>query len=398
MAQGIQATQTGIFMELSNIDLIQISQFFISIMMTVVFALAWKIMMHKTYVLLWAGFYFVAAVNGVLNALNDVFPNRDLYWVVVNGLSLLTQLLAWAGFRARAGKKAVTPAIWVYFIAVELLVVLFTFVVPHMGLRMVFIPYSGALVVAMIAREIWHTGQPVRLVAKSAVVVFLLYTLVQFTSGTLALLQGAVRDPYYLNLYSQANFLFMPAFFAGLGLFTLLILVDDLVSKMRVQAVTDYLTGLLNRRGFKNEAEQLLTKAKKRQQQVAVVVADLDWFKKINDAHGHQVGDEVLQASADLLRRSLSDTDVIGRIGGEEFAMVMAGKDLPSAAAVAEQIRQGLLDLQVAGRYDFRLTASFGVAAVDDSLGAAMIRADQAMYAAKKQGRNRTEVQAKTAH
>ena len=386
-----QSHQTST-MTLSNIDLINISQFLISIMMTVVFLLAWKIMEKKTYVLMWALFYFFAAVNGLVNAINDLFPNRGLYWVVVNGVSLLTQFLALTGFRMRAGRRPFPLAILTYFIVVELLVIWFTFYMPHMGLRMVFIPASGGLVVMAIAYEISRANRPLRVAEKSAVVLFLLYALVQFTSGTLALLQGAERNEHYLTLYSQTNFLFMPAFFAGLGLFTLLILVDDLADKMKLQAVTDYLTGLLNRRGFKQQSDTLIKQHSKSNRSLAVIVADIDHFKKINDQYGHQIGDEVLQYVSNGMRQLLKPPAVMGRTGGEEFAVLSPVTDIDAAKKLAEYLCQQLSEQSRNTNPNLHITGSFGVAMVDDNLEQAIIQADQAMYQAKHMGRNQVVV------
>jgi diguanylate cyclase (GGDEF)-like protein len=379
-------------MALSDIDLINISQFLISLMMTVVFLLAWKIMEKRTYVLMWALFYVFAAINGVLNAINDLFPDRNLYWVVVNGVSLLTQALALAGFRMRAERPAFTPLILGLFVAVELLVIWFTYLQPHMGLRMVFIPYAGALVVIAITLEIRRTDHALRTAEKSAMVLFLLYALVQITSGTLALLQGAERDEHLLNLYSQVNFLFMPAFFAGLGLFTLLILVDDLASKLKRQAVTDYLTGLLNRRGFKKQTEQLISHRRKTAQPLAVIVADIDHFKRINDQYGHQIGDEVLKYVSNGMRQLLLPPAVLARTGGEEFAVVTPVADREAALRLAEHLCQQLSEQSHNTNPDLHITGSFGVAMISTDLDRALILADQAMYRAKTSGRNRVVV------
>ncbi|WP_223786807.1 GGDEF domain-containing protein [Marinicella meishanensis] len=376
-------------MALSDVDLINISQFLISLMMTVVFLLAWRIMEKKTYVLMWSLFYVFAAVNGILNAINDLFPDRNLYWVVVNGVSLLTQALALAGFRMRAGRRPFPPMIMAYFLLVELLVVVFTYWQPHMGLRMVFIPFSGAVVVFAIVREIARTESRLRTAEISAMVLFALYAVVQLTSGTLALLQGAARNEHWLSLYSQVNFLFMPAFFAGLGLFTLLILVDDLASKLKHQAITDYLTGLLNRRGFKQQAEALIQQQDKLGKNLAVIVADIDHFKKINDQYGHQVGDEVLKEVSMWMNKLLLPPSVMGRTGGEEFAVVVPVADLKEAGQLAEHLRLQLSEQSHKTNAKLRITGSFGVALIHDQLESALIQADHAMYQAKAQGRDR---------
>lgn len=386
-----QTNQREVTLGLSDIDLINISQFFISIMMTVVFLLAWKIIERKTYAVMWALFYFVSAINGVFNALNNLFPDRNLYWVVVNAMSLLSQALALAGYRMRAGKTAYTPAILAYFITVECLVIYFTYFQPHMGLRMVFVPYSGALVVIMIAVEIGCIDRPVRLAEKSAVVLFLLYGLVQILSGTFALLQGEFRDEHYINLYFQSNFLFMPAFYAGLGFFTLLILVEDMATTVKRQAITDYLTKLLNRRGFKQKADRLIQQMQG-QSPLAVIVADIDHFKRINDQHGHQIGDEVLQTVSNWMRKLLPTTAVMGRTGGEEFAVVLAVKSLKEAHQLAEHLREQLSTQSHNTNPELHITGSFGVALIENNLEQALRQADQAMYQSKTQGRDQVTV------
>ncbi len=379
-------------MNLSDIDLINISQFLISIMMVVVFILAWRIVEQKKYVLYWAIFYAFAALNGILNATSDVFPDRNVYWVVVNACSLVTQLLALGGFRSRAGKAPFPIFLVGYFVVVELLVIYFTMINPHMGLRMVFIPYSGALTVVLIAVQIIQVNRPLRTAEKSAAFVFVLYSLVQLSAGTLALLQGAARNEHYLSLYSQVNFLFMPAFFTGLGLFTLLILVDDLASKLKQQVITDYLTGLLNRRGFKQKADALIQQQSRTGVSLAVIVADIDRFKSINDQYGHQVGDEVLQHVSKWMHRLLLPPAVMGRTGGEEFAAVVPAANIDAAWQLAEHLRQQLSQQSRNTNPDLHITGSFGVAMVQDSLEQALIQADQAMYQAKAEGRNRVVV------
>ncbi|MGJ8662224.1 MAG: diguanylate cyclase [Marinicella sp.] len=349
-------------------------------------------MEKKSYVLMWALFYFFAAINGVLNAANDLFPNRNLYWVIVNAVSLITQALALAGFRMRAGRVPFPNSILAYFMTIELLVIWFTFFMPHMGLRMVFIPFSGGLVVAAIAYEIFRENRPLRLAEKSAIVLFLLYSVVQFVAGTFALLQGAEREESYLTLYFQTNFLFMPAFFAGLGLFTLLILVDDLAGKLKRQAITDYLTGLLNRRGFKLHADLLIKQQHQIGASMAVIVADIDHFKKINDQYGHQIGDEVLQHVSKWMRKLLIPPAVMGRTGGEEFAVLVPVADINAAKQLAEHLCLQLSKQSKDTNPNLHITGSFGVAMIKDNLEQTIIQADQAMYLAKTNGRNRVEV------
>src|SRR6185312_433806 len=105
------------------------------------------------------------------------------------------------------------------------------------------------------------------------------------------------------------------------------------------QALVDGLTGLANRRQCEESLADELARVQRFGGSLAVVVADLDWFKDVNDRHGHPAGDTVLRAFADLLQEELRDVDLAGRWGGEEFLMVLPGTDLTGGARVAERIR-----------------------------------------------------------
>jgi diguanylate cyclase (GGDEF)-like protein len=160
---------------------------------------------------------------------------------------------------------------------------------------------------------------------------------------------------------------------------------------MRSLALTDELTGLPNRRDVLARLQSVLDRSTDKP--CAVLLADLDHFKRINDEHGHLVGDEVLKSVSARLKETVREPVFVGRLGGEEFLVVLPGTDLESARQVAERIRE-----QVAGidtRHWFEglpLTVSVGVAAADpagDTVSNMLRRADNALYDAKRSGRNR---------
>lgn len=168
---------------------------------------------------------------------------------------------------------------------------------------------------------------------------------------------------------------------------------EILIGELEAQASRDSLTGLLNRRYFMSSATQQLQAAHRSRQTLALLIIDLDHFKQVNDQYGHLAGDEVLVAVADTFTRHLRSGDCLGRLGGEEFALLRAGTTPAEIAETAERLRQATaaLRLDIQG-HCVQPTVSIGIALLQDgeqSLSSLMHRADLAMYAAKTQGRDR---------
>jgi diguanylate cyclase (GGDEF)-like protein len=165
----------------------------------------------------------------------------------------------------------------------------------------------------------------------------------------------------------------------------------DVMKALKAETHTDPLSGLLNRRGFEERAALLLDQCAKAKFPVAMVLADLDHFKALNDQHGHAVGDRVIADFAAKLSFATGTRGAAGRIGGEEFAVLLPLCDLASARLFAEAIRSLYSSGGVASLpRGIRVTASFGVAARsgDEGLAPLMRRADDALYKAKKNGRD----------
>lgn len=169
-----------------------------------------------------------------------------------------------------------------------------------------------------------------------------------------------------------------------------------LQEELRQMASTDPLTGLLNRRRFLEQAESDFQRSLRYQHELAVVMLDIDHFKTINDTRGHFTGDQVLVAMSRSTESLLRNTDIMGRWGGEEFAILMPETPLAGAAILAERLREELARLVVTtSSGDLRFTVSAGVAArgkTDADVTDIMQRADTALYAAKEHGRNRIQV------
>lgn len=166
--------------------------------------------------------------------------------------------------------------------------------------------------------------------------------------------------------------------------------------ELETLAERDTLTGLYNRRKFMELAGQELDRALRVRCDICVVMVDLDFFKQINDQYGHPMGDQVLQQVAARLTAGVRGTDIVARMGGEEFIVLMPNTPSTGALALAEKLRLALRDrpLQLTDR-TIAITASFGVTGLGPweraSLDALYAAADQALYVAKKQGRDRVE-------
>ncbi|MEI6287341.1 MAG: GGDEF domain-containing protein [Bacillota bacterium] len=165
-----------------------------------------------------------------------------------------------------------------------------------------------------------------------------------------------------------------------------------------ILATTDLLTGMPNRRSFIEKAERLVAEHSTTLKPIAAIMMDLDYFKKINDSYGHEAGDEVLKSFAQLCMNTVRDVDVLGRLGGEEFAILLPETTVENARQIAERIKARLQDRAVYyEEHKIKFTASIGLAGGVGAINLdSLLRdSDAAMYQAKQNGRNRVEVFAK---
>jgi diguanylate cyclase len=167
--------------------------------------------------------------------------------------------------------------------------------------------------------------------------------------------------------------------------------------QMQYLSRTDGLTGLFNRAYWELRAKEEIARARRNYTPLALVLVDVDHFKRVNDTYGHAQGDLVLQQLAQLLQRNLRETELLGRYGGEEFVVVLPGSTKQEAFKTAERLREAVAELKFGDQAGQALhcTISLGVAAFADGLGdfsSWLKAADKALYQAKRQGRNQTVV------
>lgn len=177
--------------------------------------------------------------------------------------------------------------------------------------------------------------------------------------------------------------------------------VDNLKAELvnaRNEATTDVLTGLHNRRGFDQELQCFINDRRGDIPMFSIIMADLDRFKKINDAHGHLIGDKVLGAFADVIRQNTRSDDYLARYGGEEFVMILPNSSVGNAQAIAEAIRKAFSQLRLkhvsTGKSIGNLSVSLGVTEFrpNDTHESLLERCDKALYQSKMNGRNQVTV------
>ncbi|MDO6447374.1 diguanylate cyclase [Colwellia sp. 1_MG-2023] len=167
--------------------------------------------------------------------------------------------------------------------------------------------------------------------------------------------------------------------------------------ELKKLAYTDYLTGLFNRRYFFKQAHELFHQASNLNKPLSVISIDIDHFKDINDQYGHSVGDNVLIAVTKMMRPNIRTEDIIARLGGEEFSIILPDTSKQKAKYIADRIRleQDLSTITVNNLNSLKVKISIGVASLnsnDTTFDDILIRSDQALYLSKSKGRNKVHI------
>jgi diguanylate cyclase (GGDEF)-like protein len=200
---------------------------------------------------------------------------------------------------------------------------------------------------------------------------------------------GASHSDYVHTAYALFSQASTGVLLLAAGIFLLLVVAQRAINESQLASETDPLSGIANRRGFDRLAQEALSRAQHMKLAVSVAIFDLDHFKRINDTFGHSTGDAVIVAFARLLRATAPVGGVVGRQGGEEFALLIAGATVETAWLGADAVR--IATAQQTDRDLPRVTVSGGVAQLrrGETLSELLRRADQASYQAKHSGRDR---------
>lgn len=377
---------------------ISASMLVISLILGMAMAIAWVCFGRPRHALSWAIAYLLYGAEIIFVGVGTAIPSLYVWLEPFAFVCVLAPaILVTVGARQRAGLPS-----WGGQLAIAATVL---FVVSETFRHLHPIPWlsagDGLFTSAMLGIAISairprdRQPEPAEWVTIAALGVFILFELLLVVAdmNSIAHPNDARRHELFTNLYLAG---LTPVFVAN-GVAAILLVASDLAARLRTLAANDPLTGVLNRRGFHEAALRAIANGRRHRHAITVVAVDIDHFKSINDRFGHTAGDRTLLFVAGRLSQGLRKGDLVGRIGGEEFALLLINSNAEQACDAMERMRSEI----AAGFRDngtpVPVTASFGVATValevappEQLLAEALDEADRALYRSKIEGRNRT--------
>jgi diguanylate cyclase (GGDEF)-like protein len=368
---------------------------FVTTILGVLLLLAWRREQGSNALLWWGSGYLAGATSFALLSARGVVP--DVFSIeMANTAVLLGYGFMFAGARAFNGRETpmtallIAPLIWLTAMQVPA-------VAADINLRIVIVTLCQFVFIGLMAHEFWR-DRAERLLSRWPTIVVLFAQLLALSVRLPAVILTPLTATH--DFFRSPTFAVM-AFATVLYTITFAFLLLSMTKERgelrhKTAALIDPLTGLANRRAFLGNADEFMTRGGKRKEVLTVMLADLDRFKAINDRFGHAVGDRVLQVFAATVVRTLRASDLSGRLGGEEFAFLMAGTNAAEATRIGERIRERFAEAArlVAGKA-VASTVSIGIATTHDPAARIedlMAAADHALYRAKAEGRNRVAV------
>ena len=342
----------------------------------------------------WFGANLAVVVALPLILLRGKIPDA-LSVVVANVLLALGGAAYYAGCARFLGRRPQWPILLAGVTAVGVAVIYWRYAVDSIPMRVFSTTlFSGAFCTALVWMLLRHSP------AGRSTYPYRVTAIIAFVFGVCQLIRGV----YFLTLHAASN----PSMFATAGSVLLLVVAaaimpilsmsamlmvhDALLADARDAANRDFLTGALSRQGFEALARRHVGRVLRHARPLALLILDLDHFKRINDTLGHAAGDAVLRAFVQMAQAQLRPADVLGRIGGEEFALLLPDTDSGNAMHLADRLRKAAAaHVVMAGAQSCRYSLSGGVAVWQpgESFDRLSARADRALYDAKYQGRDR---------
>jgi len=370
--------------------------FFTSTILCIAMTLAWRHFGRQRHALSWALAFGGGALQWIINATGVlVWPGSPIPPIVASILVIATSSLVAIGARQRAWRDDKYGAFLVGGLLASAAIVLVYAVMPHLGLRGAIPNIYAAAMMPVAAAAILPEHRKPQAPETAFFVMLLVFGGYQLVLGFSGLAIGPQANPEGLERYRAILGIGLPPVYVGTGIAALFLLAGDLAESVRALVTRDALTGSLNRRGIEQAATVAMANARRHGRPLSVVMGDLDRFKSVNDRFGHAAGDGALIAFADHVQASVREEDSFGRMGGDEFCLVLSDATASEAALAVERIRSDLAQLAISGMDGVALTASFGVAdfvSGDVTFGDLLRRADLALYDSKIGGRGRVTV------
>lgn len=373
-----------------DVTTLMVAGAFVALMSGAFLLLAWYQYRETHAALWWAGADFGLACGILVLAVGNA-TSEPLMHATGSGLLWISSALTWVGARSFDGHE-VSPR----FLALGAIVWIAALRLSSSPAVMVFISIAIPFVYYIAAALSIRRGRGEALRARLPLAVLLVVhalTLMIALPASLSMTLLPDRLPPVVSWLGIIHFEVL-IFAIGTAIFLIVMMKERSEGRLLATSHTDALTGLANRRGFFLKAERILARCRRDGAPIAVVAFDLDHFKAINDAGGHATGDRVLQVFSEVCGRMLRPSDLIGRIGGEEFAAIMPGSGIEAGFAMAERVRKALAEAgAIVDGAHIDCTVSGGVAAssAPHDIHALLREADIGLYRAKSLGRNRIE-------
>ena len=342
---------------------------------------------------LWiAAGFGIASLSAVCEIL-VAYTNLDKLWAIRASMTVLIGMVLLHVGVSGLYRKRVDWRIASSFIGTSALLAYAIYDLPRGTPLQAFLYQSPFAVVLLSAGFTVLTARAGRGIDRFLGVLLLFTGMHFFAKAELAVIFGAgtTAKDYVQTNYALISQSTTAVLVVAVGLTLLATLVLGIMADQRVEAEKDALSGLPNRRAFEREVGTLLKQAPEGEH--ALILCDLDNFKRINDNYGHVVGDQAIKSFGDLLLSSVSSHGLLGRIGGEEFAIVLPNLDVETALLLAQAIRAATTTMPHVPD-DLHVTASFGISRLTSAAGLAEAykQADTALYSAKNAGRNRVKI------
>lgn len=367
---------------------------FISLLMSGAMLLAWGQFSREPHLLLWAAAYAASAAQWVTNMAGLALGNPLLLYIC--GICLVASVaLIYAGILRRRDPAASLRPTAICALLVAAIAGVMTLTMGTGLALSVFLPLYGAVVMAACAWRLLPFRHSVRAVETAYAVMLLLFAIFEVVLAFTGFQAATIDSEEWKQAYRIVLIGGLPPIFIGTGIAAILMVAGDLAARLRIQSLSDPLTGLFNRRGFEEFGLRAFAAARKRSGNLAAIVCDLDGFKRFNDAHGHAAGDAALQRFAEVLQQVLPHRKVVARLGGDEFVILLPGARSEQAANTADRLGTALTGVRFADAPEEQLRSSFGVTELapdDQALEQLVARADAALYRAKSSGRNQVAV------